>query len=180
MIGTMSSAIDSDLLTKARARLDNAASMLGTQAVSGPTIDPPGVGPTPPDYTYPPMPINDWDGVARRAEDLLDDMRKRLRVANKANVWRHGASDKVIANAAQEVKGSAEAGLSPASEAIEAVRVKLRHIAIGATAVAAAAGLAPFILPLLIFLAIEHSGYGKRARGAARRYVSGRARAYGF
>lgn len=177
----MSSAIDSDLLTDARKKLDNATSMLGTQAVSGPTIDPPGVGPTPPDYTYPPTPINDWDGVARRGEELLEEMRRRLRVANKANVFRRGSSsDKVIANASQEVKGSAEAGLSPASEAIEAVRVKLRNIAIGATAVAAAAGLAPFILPLLIFLAIEHSGYGKRARGAARRYVSGRARAYGF
>jgi hypothetical protein len=107
-------------------------------------------------------------------------MKRRLRTNQKAQVFRQAQLDKQIERAARNVADAAKSGLSAASDAVESVRSKLRTVAIGATAVAAAAGLAPFVLPLLIFVAIESSGYGKRARGAARRYVSGRARAYGF
>ena len=74
-----------------------------------------------------------------------------------------------------KVRDAMKSGLDTASEASDLAREKMRTVAIGAGLLA----LTPLIVPVLIFLAIEGSGFGGRARRAGSRYGSRRARDYG-
>jgi hypothetical protein len=117
-----------------------------------------------------------WDSLSDRAQKALKSFRAEL--SERGGPTRQRLD--VIKGAAKDVQAAANAGLDAASSAVATVRTKLRTAAAAAGALAIGATLAPFILPLLVVMLVERSGYGKRARGAARRYVNARALDYGF
>jgi hypothetical protein len=81
------------------------------------------------------------------------------------------------ARAARKIRDAANRGLDRASQASTSARAALASVA----AAAGALTLGPLILPgLIVFLLIESTGLGGRARSGARRYVSQRARSSGF
>lgn len=81
------------------------------------------------------------------------------------------------AEAARKIRDAARKGTDKASTAADDIKRALAALA----AAAGAFSLGPLILPgLIVFLIIESTGYGKRARAGARRYVDQRAKSYGF
>ena len=105
-----------------------------------------------------------WEGLATRAKGLLDKARKYNPVS-------------LGAKAAGKVRDAARYGASKASDASDATKAVLGSIAASAALLALSPGV---LLALLAFVVVEGSGYGKRARAGARRYVDARARSYGF
>jgi hypothetical protein len=105
-----------------------------------------------------------WESLATRAKGLLDKARKYNPTA-------------LGAKAAGKVRDAARYGASKASDASDAVKATLSGIAASAAALALGPGA---LLMLGVFLLVESTGYGKRARAGARRYVDARAREYGF
>ena len=108
-----------------------------------------------------------WSTVHKKGGKILDQGRR-------------GPID-VLRRAAGLVRDAARAGLSKASDATKDTRDKLSGLALAAGILAAGASILanPAVWTLLVFLAIEQSGWGKRARSAGRRYVDRRAREYG-
>lgn len=105
-----------------------------------------------------------WDDVAARAKELL----RRAWDLRPVHLG---------AKAGAKIRDAARRGLDKASGAAKDVRDTLGQVALGAAMLAASPGI---LLGLAVFLLIEGTGYGGRARAAGRRYVSQRARAYGF
>lgn len=104
-----------------------------------------------------------WDGFADKARRALE---KAVKLP-----WTLGSK------AGTKIRDAVRRGMSKASEATDGAREKLAAVA----AAAGALSLGTLILPgLLVFLLLERSGWGGRARRAGRRYVEGRARSYGF
>lgn len=119
-----------------------------------------------------------WDSLSSRGKEALRKYHQEMREHGGAGPTPERLD--VIKSAASNVRGAVSAGLNPVSSASDSVRDKLRTVAGAAGALMIGASLAPLLLPLIVFLLIEQTGYGQRARSSARRYVSGRARAYGF
>jgi hypothetical protein len=157
----MSSASDTSLRAMADQKMRSAESVIAPQMHGDPGPDDPG---------------EFWDSLSTRAQKAIRSFRAELSERGGPGKERLD----VIKGAARDVQGAAQAGLDKGSSAIDSVRSKLRTAARAAGALWIGASLAPMVLPLLIVFAIESSGYGKRARGAARRAVSARARSYGF
>lgn len=105
-----------------------------------------------------------WDQFAKRAGKALD-------LAKKARPMQLGA------DAARRIRDAAKRGLDKASQASDAAKVALGSVATAAGMAALGPGI---LLGLIAFAVIEGSGYGRRARAGARRYVSARAREYGI
>ena len=121
-------------------------------------------------------PTEFWESLRPRAQNALKSFKSEMNERGGPSKARLD----VIRGAASNIQGATNAGLDPASTATTSVRTKLKTAAAAAGALAIGATLAPFILPLIVLIFLERSGAGERARGAARRYVSGRAREYGF
>lgn len=105
-----------------------------------------------------------WDAFAKRAKALLDK-------AKQAHPLVLGAK------AGEKIRDAARWGASKASEASDATKATLGTVAAAAGALALGPGI---LFGLALFLLVEGTGYGARARRAGRRYVSQRAAAYGF
>jgi hypothetical protein len=155
----MSNASDSLLQSTADAKMRAAEAVVST-AVQGDPQDP----------------TEFWESLSTRAQSALKAFRSEMSERGGPNRQRLD----VIRGAATNVQGAVNAGLAPASSATDAVRSKLKTAAAAAGALAIGATLAPFFVPLIVLILVERSGAGKRARGAARRYVSERASGYGF
>lgn len=105
-----------------------------------------------------------WDAIAERARVLLKKAWDLRPV-------------QLGARAGEKLRDAARSGLDRASKASKAARDLLVKVSLGAALLASSPGI---LLGVLMFLAIEGTGYGGRARSAGRRYVSRRARAYGL
>lgn len=105
-----------------------------------------------------------WDDIAERIKNLL---KKAWSVRPTA----------LGAKAGGKLREAARAGLESASSASQAARDLLQRLSLAAGLLAMSPGI---LLGLAAFLLIEHTGYGRRARAAGRRYVSRRAAQYGF
>ena len=105
-----------------------------------------------------------WEALLARGQTALDKAKKMNPVS-------------LGAKAAGHIRNAARSGASSASDALDDVKKALAALATAAGALAIGPGI---ILGLLAFLFIESTGYGKRARRAARTYVDRRAREYGF
>jgi hypothetical protein len=157
----MSSASDTELRATADALMKSAESNV-------PIVQGPEPGPDDPGEF--------WDSLSTRAQNALRKYKSEMSERGGPPPTRIN----VIKDAAHDIKGAAQAGLDSNSSATDTVRGKLRTAVTAAGALAIGATLAPFILPLLIALIVERSGFGGRARRAARGYVDSRAREYGF
>jgi len=104
-----------------------------------------------------------WDDLAERAAQLL----KRAWELRPMNLG---------AKAGEKLRDAARRGLDKASKASKAARDLFVKVSLGAALLASSPGI---LLGVLMFLAIEGTGYGGRARSAGRRYLSRRASAYG-
>lgn len=115
--------------------------------------------------------VGGWDVSG---DGYWEQMVQRL---EKALALAKSKAGKVRAEAAGKIRDAARAGASTASDALDSVKTALGGIAATAGALALGPGI---LLGLVAFLLLESTGYGKRARAGARRYVDRRAREYGF
>ena len=160
IVTSMSSASDAALRALADGKMRSAESVIGPQMHG--------------EVGQPDDPGEFWDSLSDRAQRAIRSFRSELSERGGPNPDR----TKVIKGAATDIKGAVNAGLDPNSSAVDKVRDKLKIAAAAAGALALWSSLFPFILPLLIALAIESSGIGKRARGTARKYLLARATSY--
>lgn len=105
-----------------------------------------------------------WEQMGKRT-------RKALEIAKRAEPFR------VQAEAARKIRDAARQGLDKSSQASTEAKATLAAVAAGAGVMALGPGI---LLGVIAFLVVESTGFGKRARSAGRRYVSARARSYGF
>lgn len=151
---SMANTSDAELQAFASKTLEEAAQLMGPQPVlrAQPTS----------------VEGDDWNDIADKAAALL----KRA--------W--NLPKDIGAKVGIKIRDAARAGLDKLSSASKEAREKLGKVALGAATLAAGASLLanPILLGLVVFLAIEHTGFGRRARSAGWSYVDRRARAHGF
>ena len=117
-----------------------------------------------------------WESLSERTKNAL----RKYRAEMSERGGPPSTRVEVIRGAATQIKGAAQAGLDPASSASSSTRDKLKVAVASAVGLGLLASLTPLLVPLLIFLAVESSGFGRRARSKGRSYISAKARSYGF